>query len=223
MSDLELRKPPGGVLRPWWDKVATVLALISLVDLTSQLIKWAALIHSIATQYAAARTWLFGLLPFHIPPEWHDYIVLLAIFFSVANVGFYRQTGEIYLLRLGVIPLLWAIGATAVQKEELKRTNKIDRVALAVTEVGFLLLSNVVTYSLLGWGVYLMLGYDNRLVGWMANPLVLVTVKYLGLCALVGASGLLIAWRWIIGTSALFGVLVAVNEIYMRWIVSTLS
>jgi DNA-binding transcriptional MocR family regulator len=72
----------GQRLRNTWEKVATVLAVIGLIDVSGQLIHWAELIHWIAEHYAAVRTWLFGWLPFHIPVEWHDPIVLFFIFFE---------------------------------------------------------------------------------------------------------------------------------------------
>src|SRR5258708_19274290 len=80
-------------LRRTWEKVAIVLAVIGLVDLSRQLIEWAALVHWIVTKYAIVKIWLFGWLPFHIPPEWHDPIVLLSLLLSVTNVGVYRETG----------------------------------------------------------------------------------------------------------------------------------
>jgi hypothetical protein len=85
--------PESGWLRRAWERVATILAVISLIDVSSQLIHWAKLIHEIAEKYAIVRTWLFGWLPFHIPPEWHDLIVLFSILLSVINVGVYRETG----------------------------------------------------------------------------------------------------------------------------------
>jgi hypothetical protein len=86
----------GWLRRAWqaWLQVGGVLAVITLVDLTGQLIKWAAVIHWIAAQYAVVRAWLFGWLPFHILPALHDPIVLLLILFGVANVGVYRRTGR---------------------------------------------------------------------------------------------------------------------------------
>src|SRR5713226_9762871 len=89
-----------GSLRRTWEKVATVLAVIGLADLFGQLIKWAAAIHWIITKYAIVRGWLFGWLPFHIPAELHDIIVLLLIFYSVANGGAYQRTGETLTKRL---------------------------------------------------------------------------------------------------------------------------
>src|SRR5262249_2528919 len=71
-----------------------VLAVISLVDLTRQLVEWAALIHAIAERYAQVRRWLFKWVPFHIPEEWHDYIVLGIISITVMNAGYYRRTGR---------------------------------------------------------------------------------------------------------------------------------
>jgi hypothetical protein len=88
---------PRGWLRSTWEKIATVMAVISLVDITGQLIKWMALIHWVATHYAIARAWLFGWLPFHIPPEWHDPIVLTLILLSVTNVGVHRKTRHTFI------------------------------------------------------------------------------------------------------------------------------
>src|SRR2546422_690415 len=83
-----------------WSITATVLALIGLVDLTHQLVEWAAFIHEIAEKYAEVRGWCFNRLPFRIPKEWHDYVVLGFIFFSVGNVGYYRRTGHVFLYQI---------------------------------------------------------------------------------------------------------------------------
>src|SRR5438477_12813699 len=83
-----------------WSITATVLALIGLVDLTHQLVEWAAFIHEIAEKYAEVRGWCFNRLPFRIPQEWHNYVVLGFILLSVANVGYYRRTGYVLLYQL---------------------------------------------------------------------------------------------------------------------------
>jgi hypothetical protein len=102
--------------RSTWEKLATVLAVISLIDLSSQLVKWAALIHWIVENYALVKNWLFGWLPFHIPPEWHDYILLFFIIFSVTNVGFYQRTGRTFARQLYLMLPFWddpvIVGAT---------------------------------------------------------------------------------------------------------------
>jgi hypothetical protein len=92
--------PQAGWLRRTWEKVATVIAVVGLIDFTGQLIHWAKLIHEIVTQYAVVRGWLFGWLPFHIPPQWHDPIVLLLIFFSMTNVGLYRRTRHTFFYHI---------------------------------------------------------------------------------------------------------------------------
>jgi hypothetical protein len=94
LIDATTSPPPPGPLRRAWEKIATVLAVIGLIDLSSQLNKWAALIHWFGEKYAIAREWLFGWLPFHIPPGWHDPVVLFLILFSVTNVGVRRRTGR---------------------------------------------------------------------------------------------------------------------------------
>jgi hypothetical protein len=71
--------------------------VIGLIDLSSQLIKWAAWVHWITEKYTIVRAWLFGWLPWRIPPEWHDPIVLFLFIFSVANAGVYHETNRSFL------------------------------------------------------------------------------------------------------------------------------
>jgi hypothetical protein len=99
-SEQETQSAASPRWRSAWEKLATALAVISLVDLSGQLIKWAALIHWIVERYAIVRNWLFGWLPFHVPPEWRNYIVLFLAVFSVTNLGFYQRTGRTYAKQL---------------------------------------------------------------------------------------------------------------------------
>ena len=215
MSDVTPQKPPMAPFRSTWEKVATVLSLIGLVDLTSQLIKWAAVVHWLAVRYAGVRAWLFSWLPFHIPPEWHDYIVLLTIFLSVANVGFYKQTGKLYLFQALITPVLLLFGAISVDESILKRKSGIDGLALEMTELCGLMFSQAFMLSLGVWVAHFF-GYD-------ASPFFWTVMKWGSLCGLIGASGILIAWRWLIGTAGLFGMLVGINELYVRWLEPVVS
>jgi len=94
-----------GLVARIWEKTATVLAVISLADLGGQVIKWAAAIHWLIDKYKIVKVWLFAWMPFHIPPEWHDYIVLFLILFSVTNVGFYRRTGRVFGVYVLMLPI----------------------------------------------------------------------------------------------------------------------
>jgi hypothetical protein len=76
------------------------LAVIGLVDLTRQLIEWTEVIHQIAIKYAEVREVLFAWIPFYIPHEWHNPIVLITVFFSVINAGVYQRTGQFYTIQL---------------------------------------------------------------------------------------------------------------------------
>jgi len=215
MSDVTPQKPPTAPFRSTWEKVATVLSLIGLVDLTSQLIKWAGLIHWLAVRYAGVRSWLFSWLPFHIPPEWHNYIVLLMIFLSVANVGFYKQTGKFYFFQALITPVVLLFGGLPVDESDLKRKSGIDGLALQITEFCSLMLSQAVLLSAGAWVAHFF--------GYTASPIFWEVMKWGSLCALIGASGILVAWRWLIGTAFLFGMLVGINEIYVRWLESVVS
>ena len=186
-----------------------------LVDLTSQLIKWAGLIHWLAVRYAGVRSWLFSWLPFHIPPEWHNYIVLLMIFLSVANVGFYKQTGKFYFFQALITPVVLLFGGLPVDESDLKRKSGIDGLALQITEFCSLMLSQAVLLSAGAWVAHFF--------GYTASPIFWEVMKWGSLCALIGASGILVAWRWLIGTAFLFGMLVGINEIYVRWLESVVS
>jgi hypothetical protein len=65
----------------------------------------------------------------------------------VDNVGFYRKTGTLYIVRVMSLPPRWIIGALVVQEEELKSRNgmdSIDALILIVTEISTAILFMVV-------------------------------------------------------------------------------
>jgi hypothetical protein len=83
-----------------WDKISLALTVLGLIDVTSQLVEWAEFIHWIVQKYKIWRDWLFYFLPFHIPEEWRNYVVILGLAFSVTNIGYYKRTGKLYILQL---------------------------------------------------------------------------------------------------------------------------
>jgi hypothetical protein len=92
----------------------------------------AALIHWIVENYALVKNLLFGWLPFHIPPEWHDYILLFFIIFSVTNVGFYQRTGRIFAKQLYLMLPFWddperAFEATPLSNARLLRPAPLSK------------------------------------------------------------------------------------------------
>src|ERR1700727_776421 len=91
----------------WWPRLATALTIIGLVDVTHQLIEWTAVIPEVALVYAEIRSFAFSLLPVQIPPEWHNSIVLGGILFGVTNIGFYRQTGKIFIIQAVRALVVW--------------------------------------------------------------------------------------------------------------------
>jgi hypothetical protein len=95
-SELSVRPPNPKWIADWWSKIATFLAILSLVDVTHQVVEWATIIHAIMSIYVTTREWLFGWLPFRIPPAWHNYIILACMAFSVGNIGYYKTTGRIF-------------------------------------------------------------------------------------------------------------------------------
>jgi hypothetical protein len=208
--------PAAGWLRRTWEKAATILAVIGLIDLSSQLIHWAALIHWIVTKYAAVRTCLFGWLPFHIPPDWHDPIVLFSILLSVTNVGIYRETGwrirsfwkavnnsKFSALLFGLLALVF-FPATAV----------VGGVILHYVPGLFPFFDNDASEihpMLLAMGVLLFL-----LLFILSESLGAIVV--LALFVLVMAFS--VAWRWLLATAAIFGALVIVNQVYVLWLES---
>jgi hypothetical protein len=176
-------------LRRTWEKVGTVLAVIGLVDVTGQLIKWATVIHWIAERYATARTWLFGWLPFHIPPERHDSIVLLLIFFSVTNLGSYQSAGYTFVDWLRVL-----LKGFNVETIEDRWYYIFYAASFTTALVVVLFLGN---YDSI---VYILLAF--------ASPVLL------GLLFVLTVSG----FRWLLVTGAIFGALVAVNYAYVQWL-----
>jgi hypothetical protein len=190
--DNEASVARAGWVRRTWEKIATVLAVIGLIDVSKQLIEWAEWVHWIATQYAIVRTWLFGWLPFHVPPELHDPIVLFLIFFSVTNVGLYRKTGFAIISRVRVD--IWRVLPRFVGAS-LFLALQITFVAHRAYPSDMPFLNRYIvalTISFVGYGI---LG------------LIIAEVVFA-----------LIAWRWVLGTAAIFGALVAVNQVYVLWL-----
>src|SRR5262249_17757176 len=149
--------------------------------------KWAALIHWIATKYAIVREWLFGWLPFHIPPEWHNHIVFVLIYLSVANLGVYQETGQAFVRT--VLKELWKL-----------------RFVLLFAGI-FIFLGGVVGLKADGktWS-YIFAKELPLFLLWF--PLISV-----GIAMLLGAT---MAWRWLLVTVGIFIALVIVNEVYVK-------
>jgi hypothetical protein len=166
----------------WWEKISAFLAIIALVDLTGQLIKWASIIHWLAEKYAAVRAWLFGWLPFHILPEWHDPIVLFLIVVSVTNVGVYQRTGHTAGTEASQVLSAFLRG------KEFAEARWFAVVLVFVAALGIA-------------------------VGEFGNTLLL------GVFIIVLFSGVvLLAWRWVLTTAAVFGALAAVNYAWVHWL-----
>jgi hypothetical protein len=196
--------------RAWryWEKVAAFLAIIALVDLTRQLIEWAAWVHWIAEKYAAVRTWLFGWLPFHVPPEWHDPIVLLFVFFSVTNVGVYRRTGH------SILSIFSAMWNKTIHLENLVPRSFVQDIIVG----GFLGFAAFFTF-LAGVWIVASVAPDGVIINVIVFLGALIVLPIFYLIFIVFSAFIytfvMIAWRWVLTTAAIFGVLVAINEIYM--------
>jgi hypothetical protein len=252
---------PAGPLRRTWEKIATVLALIGLIDLTGQLIKWAGLIHWVAEKYAAVKAWLFSWLPLHIPPEWHDPIVLFLIFFSLTNIAVYRkiQVSFLYyccvvfiynlsLLFLWPLKFLnsWANGKFddlidnppfAGEMEIRIDENEVFSPGVTIVMLLpffaiFVIMLLIVIFDpdpcasspdpLICHANIVLLQHEDiepmtpsallHILGWM---LILSSISVMIRAA---AIGILVAWRWLLTTAAIFGALVAINYAYIQWL-----
>jgi hypothetical protein len=193
-------------LRRTWEKFATVLAVIGLIDLTRQLVQWAELVHWIATQYAIVRSWLFGWLPFHIPPEWHDPIALFSILLSVTNVGVYRETRRRSFA--DAWDDMWAKFPTG-SFFSLPFTALL---LFALWLAGLRLLSAIADANF------------GDAAPWVIWIVIFVTIYHLTFLVIFPfalfyfAERLLVAWRWLLVTATVFGALVIVNEVYVGWL-----
>jgi hypothetical protein len=200
-----------GWLSQTWEKVATVLAVIGLIDVSSQLIKWASLIHWVAEHYAAVRTWLFGWLPFHIPKEWHDPIVLLLIFFSVVNVGVYQRTGHtiISFWRKPYKP-----GDIRLDDYFVGMDFPAGMIAIIAGFMGFF------------YTVKILSMIDNSPIHGFIDivvriPLLIIPITIgilIAMLSIVMFAFARVAWRWLLTTAAIFVALVAINYAYVQWL-----
>jgi hypothetical protein len=215
-------RPQTSLLRRTWEKVATVLAVIGLVDLTGQLIKWAAVIHWVVTKYAIAKAWVFGWLPFHIPPEWHDTIVLASILLSVTNIGVYRETRW-------RIRSFWKAAETSAL---LHKFSPLPLLLFVLLILGPFVAGALIFYYLwdgLARELFPVFNQDARTIpsvllmaGFLGMLFVFILSEILGIIAafalLFVIVALVVAWRWILATAAIFGALVAINEVYVHWL-----
>jgi hypothetical protein len=235
----------GELVRKVWDVLAVALAVIGLVDLTDQVVKWAARIHDLALKYATWRDWAFSFSPIHIPPEWHNYIVLAFIFFSASNVGYYQIKRQFLFIRsllFAAPPMVFDLLSSGTHHLEMyvplpgpdvpnimasrapRRRPRfsfatVDRLASRTTKIAFwifvlLFLAYVCTklYPTIVTSIATLPA--NTVIQRMENVLFVVGII---------ASGTLIAWRWIVGTAVVFGVLVGVNDLYVRFIEPTMN
>jgi hypothetical protein len=98
-TETEASTVRAGWLGSIWRIIATAFAVIGLVDFARQsIVEWPTGVHRFATQYAIERDWLFGQLPFSVPPEWRDFILLFVILFIVMNVVFYERNRRVFTL-----------------------------------------------------------------------------------------------------------------------------
>jgi hypothetical protein len=157
--------------------------------MTGQLITWASWVHWIAENYATVRAWLFGWMPFHIPREWHDPIILLLIFFSVTNLGSYQSTGLTFVDWLRV--LIKGFDVKTIED----RWYFIFYVASFTAALIVVLFLRDYDYI-----VYILLAFMSPVL--------------LGLLFALTVSG----FHWLLATAAIFGALVVVNYAYVQWL-----
>ncbi|MGP0091280.1 MAG: hypothetical protein ACLPKB_15190 [Xanthobacteraceae bacterium] len=243
-ENARLEPPPErSAIGRYWEKIATALSVVSLVDLSEQFIKWAKHIHWVVENYKVAKVWLFGWLPFHIPPDWHDFIILFCIFFSVTNVGLYKRTGRTYISYVIVVVaangahwLLKPLGMLSRRAKEIetKLNDFVQRQTVGnlssrakfndkefISMMLVLLFASIVTWSVIDhfFGKYIE---SNLPLHWLpsaAFSLLIILIFFIIVMYPI-LFGILIAWRWIVTTAALFVALVVVNEVYVRWLQS---
>jgi len=201
MATADIRVPTEqvGWLRRTWEKIATVLAVIGLIDVTGQLIHWAQLKHEIATQYAIVRAWLFSWLPFHIPPELHDPIVLFLILVSVTNIGIYKTYG------ITILSVLFARRSLP-----LSFLRHVPFLSTVVVPLSILLFTGIALYV-----AYVFHRHGDDIYN-MATMVTFLLVSYF--LFLPTAAAVFLTWRWLLTTAVIFGALVAINQVYVLWL-----
>ena|ERR1700683_103929 len=199
----------GDFARSPWNVIAVPLALMALVDLTGQRIEWAALPDWLAEKYATWTSWAFSWSPIHIPGEWHNYIVLVCIFFSVANSSYRRKTDNSFIADLLTFEL------SRYRSDSHKPIyvgkgwqEKLDDLAAVVTSSAMF-----VVVVLAAGGCFLMFMsffisiHTATMVSYGKWPLIL---------AVIIGSGPFFAWRWILSAGLLFVLLAVGDELYLH-------
>jgi hypothetical protein len=203
----------GGWLRRTWEKVAVALAVIGLVDLSRQLFEWAAWIHWVATKYAIVKAWLFDWLPFHIPPEWHDPIVLFLILLSVTNIGVYRET------RWRLRSIVEALNTRTALAKFPRVLGILFAVSLAGAMIYILIYLDLFetilrAISIINLGPYVAI---LSVIAAFFSIVVIFPLSVL-VASLILWTAFLVAWRWLLVAAAIFSALVVVNQVYVLWL-----
>jgi hypothetical protein len=192
------------------------LAIIGLADLFSQQIKWAGAINWIIADYRIAEVWLFGWLPFQLPPQWQDYILLSGILFGVTAVADRRETRRLFVFQVfrvtvGVVASLVLI-LPAMLSERINRLRKrmtptaedlVDEPYWFSLVVGLCCVSALLI-ALFSVGGFTLIGL---FAAWPLLTLLFIVVINLIVCALI-------TLPWVFSTAQLFGVLIVFNGIY---------
>jgi hypothetical protein len=192
--------------------IAIPLALIVLVNLTGRFIEWAPFIDWLTQQYTTWIAWAFSRSPMHIRSWWHDYLVFLCVVFIITNTGYFRRTGKLFLTDLLSFGLSRSLEPSDPHLSKSWQA-KIDDLGAFVTGCATIVVIGLLpVYCFLKFMSFFILLHTNSIVAYAKWPLVI---------AVVVGSGIIIAWRWILGIALLFGLLVVSNEAYLHWLAMT--
>lgn len=213
-----------------WRRIALVLALFNLASLFDNFIKWSHWINWAISHYQTARGWAFGWLPFRVPEDWRDIVVFFLVLLSITVGGVRSSMGRSYLSWL----LGTAIGAAICAAVDLLRSpfHFVDKLGLRFRGV-YRLLDRVEAFgehlkpdliSKRGLGEMIVLLVGTLMLLGVAGAIIVAGVDdyrlapAIFLLSLWMASGGYFAWRWLLATTAAFVALLAVNWIYLLWL-----
>lgn len=215
----------------YWRRIALVLALFNLASLFDNYVKWSRWINLAVSHYQAARDWAFAWLPFRVPEDWRDIVVLFLVLLSLTVGGVRSSTGHNYILWLFGTAIGAAIGTVVdVLRSPLDWVGKlglrfhgIARLLDRIEAFGEHLKPDIISNRRLGEMIVLLVGHLMLLA--MAGATLFAGIDdyrlapVMFLLGLWFASGGYFAWRWLLATATAFAALLAVNWVYVSWLV----
>lgn len=220
----------------WWRRIGLLMNSVGLASLFDNVVKWARWIHWTIGQYRFVRDWAFGLLPFQLPDDWRDSVVIAFVILVTTLKGLELQDRLWLIKRLAILCtfglaiglLVFGLDWSAFAAGYLQSGTAILGATIGISIIAFQIAreaSAIETPWYRQPEAIAVIVVALALVTWVAVQMwINSTVSVAGaeiawlIYAWIFAGGFF-AWRWTLLTAGAFCALLAINAMYLRLLV----